>query len=220
MSVSSSFFSEVCITFFFFFGLSVSVLFMVIDGWSLALLVGVRCWDWQERWGWVLMSAAVQMDFVLEACPKHQSLYPIRVLLSVGKEASGNFLSLECWVINQLSGFGLPGWGRNGSYHPLGYRLWLLAIKSPPFWLYFLDLGSPAEPGDLQLWVFAEWLLPCESWLPGSLWYLLGTHLELSLWGIMRLWSPLPAFHQQKFAKIYDIFLFLSWLDICGSFTF
>lgn len=106
---------------------------------------------------------------VLEACPKHQSLYPVRVLFSVGKEASGNFLSLECWVINQLSGFGLPGWGRNGSHHPLGYRLWLLVIKSPPFWLYFLDLGSPAEPGDLQLWVFAEWLLPCECWLPGSL---------------------------------------------------
>lgn len=69
------------------------------------------------------MSAAVQVDVALEACLKHQSLYPIRVLLSVGKEASGNFLSLECWVINQLSGFGLPGWGRNGSYHPLGYRL-------------------------------------------------------------------------------------------------
>lgn len=47
------------------------------ESWCLLELTGEMrmnpdaSWDWQERCGWVLMSAAVQMDFVLEACPKH-----------------------------------------------------------------------------------------------------------------------------------------------------
>lgn len=96
--------------------------------------------------------------------------YLIRVLLSVGEDSSRSFLSLECWVINHLSAFGLPGCGRNGSYHASGYRLWLLVIISPPFWLSFLRPWV-----SYWTWGFIQWLFPCEAWTSGILWDLLGT---------------------------------------------